>query len=230
MAASGFLKRAKLPSVIARGGAAFAIAAGLAGAAQAHPHVWVTIETEILSDSEGRVTGLRHSWTFDEFFSTFATQGLDANGDGKLDRKELAALAEENVSSLKHFDYFTFAKAGEKEVELLDPPQDYFLVYEKQRLTLHFTLPLKQPANPREAKLSYEVYDPTFYVDFAYGEGEPVRLTANGQQGCRAELAAKPEPTATQTALSEAFYQGLGSNSDYGSQFARNVVVACDAK
>lgn len=214
-----------------------ALAAGLACAvlaaapppAVAHPHVWVTIETEILSDESGRVTGLRHKWTFDEFFSAFATQGLDANGDGKLEGEELTALAEENVSSLKHFDYFTFAKSGEADVALLDPLDDYYLVHEKEQLTLRFTLPLKEPLSPRDAKLSYSVYDPTFYVDFAYADGEPVRLAANAPEGCRAQVAEKQESTATETALSEAFYQGLGSESEYGRQFARNVVIACDA-
>lgn len=198
--------------------------------AQAHPHVWVTIETEILSNEQGLVTGLRHKWTFDEFFSTFATQGLDENGDGEMDRQELAALAEENVSSLKYFDYFTYAKAGDKDVALLDPPKDYFLVYGNQRLTLNFTLPLKQPVSPRDAALSYAVYDPTYYVDFTYAAGDPVKLAANGPAGCHAQVAAKKEATATETALSEAFYQGLGSQSEFGRQFARDVVISCDAR
>lgn len=196
---------------------------------QAHPHVWVTIETEVLSNEQGLVTGLRHKWTFDEMFSTFASQGLDANGDGTLDRKELEALAEENVSSLKYYDYFTYAKTGDKDVALLDPPNDYFLTYKDQRLTLNFTLPLKTPVSPRDAKLTYAVYDPTFYVDFAYAEGEPVKLAANGPAGCHAQVAAKKDPTATETALSEAFYQGLSSESEYGRQFARDVVISCDA-
>lgn len=197
--------------------------------AQAHPHVWVTIETEILANEQGLVTGLRHKWTFDEFFSVFASQGLDANGDGTLDRQELAALAEENVSSLKYFNYFTYAKAGGKDIALLDPPKDYFLVHEKQRLTLNFTLPLKEPLSLHETQFTYAVYDPTFYVDFAYAEGEPVKLGANGPAGCRTHVAAKKPPDATETALSEAFYQGLGSQSEFGRQYARDVVISCDA-
>lgn len=209
-------------------GAAFCTAAVILPApAHSHPHVWVTIETEIQSDGAGRITGLRHHWTFDEFFSTFATQGLDANGDGKLEGDELTALAEENVSSLKHFDYFTFARSGETDVALLDPPQDYFLTFENGRLTLNFTLPLKEPVSPKQARFSYSIYDPTFYVDFAYGKGTPVTLASTAPAGCRADIAEKTQ-SATETALSEAFYQGLGSADDYGKQFARDVVIACD--
>jgi ABC-type uncharacterized transport system substrate-binding protein len=228
MGMRGFAARGRLCSTAA------ALAAGMFSwlapqSANAHPHVWVTIETEVLSDEKGLVTGLRHKWTFDEMFSTFASQGLDANGDGQLDRQELAALAEENVSSLKYYDYFTYAKAGEKDVALLDPPKDYFLTYKDQRLTLNFTLPLKEPVSPRAGKISYAVYDPTFYVDFAYPDGEPVKLAANGPAGCHAQVAEKKESTATETALSEAFYQGLSSETEYGRQFARDVVISCDA-
>ena len=48
-----------------------------AGAAQAHPHVWVTMTEELLYAPDGSVTGVRHAWTFDDMFSAFATQGIE---------------------------------------------------------------------------------------------------------------------------------------------------------
>ena len=47
-----------------------------AGKAQAHPHVWVTMKSELVYGADGSATGVRHAWTFDDMFSTFATQGL----------------------------------------------------------------------------------------------------------------------------------------------------------
>ena len=47
-------------------------------AVQAHPHVWVTMKSELLYAPDGTVTGVRHAWTFDDMFSTFATQGLES--------------------------------------------------------------------------------------------------------------------------------------------------------
>jgi ABC-type uncharacterized transport system substrate-binding protein len=38
---------------------------GPTGAA-AHPHVWVTVETEVVYDQQQAITGFRHKWTFDE--------------------------------------------------------------------------------------------------------------------------------------------------------------------
>src|ERR1700736_508735 len=37
-----------------------------AGAAQAHPHVWITASSELVYAPDGSVTGVRHAWTFDD--------------------------------------------------------------------------------------------------------------------------------------------------------------------
>src|SRR5579864_2884380 len=72
----------------------------------AHPHVWVTVETEIEFGPKKEITGFKHKWTFDEFYSEFAVQGLDTNGDGKYSEEELKPLAKTNVEALKEFEYF----------------------------------------------------------------------------------------------------------------------------
>ena len=59
-------------------------------------------------------TGVRHAWTFDDMFSTFATQGLESKKKGGFTRDELQPLAEVNVTSLKEFEYFSYAKANGK--------------------------------------------------------------------------------------------------------------------
>src|SRR5512145_2233873 len=94
---------------------AAAVAVACTGAAaSAHPHVWVTIKSELVYPPDGSVTGVRHAWTFDDMFSAFATQGLEAKSKGEFTREELAPLAEVNVSSLKEYDFFTHANANGK--------------------------------------------------------------------------------------------------------------------
>ena len=151
-----------------------ALALFAAGEAQAHPHVWVTIKSEVVYGADGAATGLRHAWTFDDMFSTFATQGLASKEKGKFTREELAPLAEVNVSSLKDFDYFTLARANGKKADL-NAPVDYYLEFTDGLLTLHFTLPLAAPAKAQS--LDFEIADPTYFVDFSFAEKEPVRLT-----------------------------------------------------
>ena len=34
--------------------------------AQAHPHVWVTMTTELVYAPDGSATAVRHAWTFDD--------------------------------------------------------------------------------------------------------------------------------------------------------------------
>lgn len=95
--------------------------------ASAHPHVWVSVETTLIAE-QGTIVGIRHRWTFDEFYTAMAIQGLDTNNDGVYSRDELAELAKVNIDGLKDFSYFTFARLGDKTLEL-GPPRDFWLVH-----------------------------------------------------------------------------------------------------
>src|SRR4030081_1217318 len=87
------------------------LTSAFAGLAHAHPHVWVTMHTELVYAPDGSITGIRHAWSFDDMLSTFATQGLESKEKGKFTREELAPLAKVNVESLKEYEYFTYATA-----------------------------------------------------------------------------------------------------------------------
>ena len=82
--------------------------------AQAHPHVWITAVSELIYASDGSISGVRHAWTFDDMFSTYALQGIETKTKGVYSRDELGPLAQTNVESLKEFGFFTFAKADGK--------------------------------------------------------------------------------------------------------------------
>ena len=123
-----------------------------AGTASAHPHVWVNATSEIIYAEDGSIEGIRHAWTFDDMFSTYAMQGIDTTTKGVYTREELAPLAQLNVESLKDFDYFTFAKADGKKQRLADPI-NYYLEYKNSALVLHFTLPLETPIKSKQFTL-----------------------------------------------------------------------------
>jgi ABC-type uncharacterized transport system substrate-binding protein len=198
--------------------------------AAAHPHVWVTVKTEVVYDQQQAITGFRHQWTFDEFYSSFAMQGLDKNNDGKYDRAELQELAEVNVQSMKDFDYFTFPKVAG---ELLDrlPPKDYWLDFQDGKLILNFTLPLAEPLAAGKIKaFSLGVYDPTFYVEFALAEKDPVRLSA-APAGCVPKIQ-NPTPAEGRSgvaSLSESYFNQLDGSSGLAEQYAKSVTITCTA-
>jgi ABC-type uncharacterized transport system substrate-binding protein len=199
---------------------------GLTTTAAAHPHVFVTARSEIVYQQDGRVAGVRQVWTFDDMFSAFATQGLDANGDGKLSREELQPLAQTNVESLKDFDYFTFAKLGGKQL-LFKPPVDYWLDFADKLLTLHFYLPLSTPQTQGKKPLVVRVYDPTYYVDFEMAEKDPATIA--GAPECAVDVA-RPKPLdASQKAAAVQLDQPdfSAANQNFGEQFANNILVNC---
>jgi ABC-type uncharacterized transport system substrate-binding protein len=202
-----------------------ALALLFAGAvpALAHPHVWVTMKSEIVYSPDGMITGVRHAWTFDEMFSTFATQGIESKKKGEFTREELKPLAEVNVTSLKEFGFFTFAKAAGKKVSLVDPV-DYYLEFNNSMLTLNFTLPVQTPV--KAPSLDVEIYDPDYFVDFSFAEKDPVALKG-APAACKFAVGrpggAGAAPVATPD---ESFFQ-KDSTTNYGAQFSNRIAVKC---
>jgi ABC-type uncharacterized transport system substrate-binding protein len=194
-----------------------------ASAAQAHPHVWITATSELLYGPDGSMTGVRHAWTFDDMFATYALQGIETKTKGAYSREELAPLAQVNVESLKEFAYFTFARADGKK-EKFQEPVDYFLDYKDGSLTLHFTLPLKTPLKSRELVL--EVFDPSFFIDFKLADNDPIKLVG-AAAGCQMKLQRPSDGSANAQKLNEQTFLSGGDNSNYGAMFANKVTVTC---
>jgi ABC-type uncharacterized transport system substrate-binding protein len=209
---------------------AVAACAGLllaATAASAHPHVWVTMHSELVYAPDGTITGVRHAWTFDDMFSVFATQGIEAKKKGEFTRDELAPLAEVNVTSLKEYDFFTYAKANGKPVEFNEPPAGYYLDFDPKdtMLTLHFTLPFKAPVTAKDVTI--EIFDREFFVDFSFAEKDPAKLVGAPAQ-CKLTVG---RPEEMNSALSQQLSQ-LGPDQrdptlTIGAEYANKLLVKC---
>lgn len=165
---------------------------------EAHPHILVNAEAELRFDGQGRLAEVRNIWHFDPMFSAYATQGYDTDGDGTYTREELQPLADINLSSLADFEFFTWV-AVEGKVRKLAPPEDYWLEYDGNVLTLHFTLPLAEPIAADEGPIVVDVYDPDYYVAYQMAEGEPAVLVGSPEP-CSAEVR-RPEPLDSETAM-----------------------------
>jgi ABC-type uncharacterized transport system substrate-binding protein len=192
--------------------------------ADAHPHVWVTLHSEILYAADGTMSGVRHAWKFDDMFSAYALQGIHHAKKGQYTREELASLAQLNVDSLKEYDYFTFARGDGKKLKFT-APVDYWLEYANPSLVLHFTLPLKSPAAAKA--LQVEIYDPTIFVDFEFAKEKPVSLDGAPPQ-CLLTVDLPHQPTpAEQLRLSQLDVTPLDASSAYGEIFANKMIVRC---
>jgi ABC-type uncharacterized transport system substrate-binding protein len=196
-------------------------------AAQAHPHVWATIVTEVLFAPSGAVTGVRHTWTFDDMYSAFATTGLKVQIPGQFTREELQPLAKVNIESLKDFGYFTFAKIdGKRQKDAFTAPVNYWLDYDPKAkvLTLHFTLPFKSPVVAKQLLL--EVYDPEFFVDFGPADKNPVKLVGAPPQ-CTVSTEKPPDPNFLSSQYLSQLFTNAEANIGMGASFSNKILVRC---
>lgn len=197
----------------------------------AHPHVYIDVALEIVIKN-GTILGVRHVWTFDDFYSASAVDGLDTNKDGVLTRQELHELAKTNMEGLKEFNYFTFASLAGAEQKVADPKlEDSFHEFKDSKLSLTFFLPLANPILMDAKGISFAVYDPSFFIAFEIKSDARVTLNADAPKSCKLVMGgpkAGPSGTATDdaTKLGESFFSALGGGN-YGLTLAKSVSVDC---
>lgn len=212
---------------------------GLPSVAHAHPHVLVKVQTTLEMNAQGTLTWITHRWTFDEPYSVYATTGLDKNKDGKLDREELRDLAQVNVESLAEYGFFTRFKpheGGNLDIKNPDKPNqspiefalwpDYTLEHDGKALTLTFTLVPKGPP-PAVKSARLEIYDPSYFVAFAFDEQQPATL-AGAPSPCKAEVHLPSSKALSKlTKLSEQMFDALARTSDQEADWASYIKVSC---
>lgn len=194
-------------------------------AANAHPHVWVAVRSEVVFSTDGKIAGVRHAWEFDEMYSAYAVQGLGKDGKPPTP-EELAPLAQTNVESLAEFEFFTYAKQNSAKLAFKPPENVTLEANDKKIVTLRFFLPLTTPVAAKKP-FSFQVYDPTYFVSFGLEKQNPVIL-AKAPAGCSLSLV-EPAPlvAAENQKLSEAFFQNMSPGADFGMKLATRAIVAC---
>ena len=193
-------------------------------AASAHPHVMVAVSSEVIFD-DGKVTAIRHHWTFDDMYSAFVTANLGKDGKDPT-TAELQPVAQTNIESLKEFDFFTFPKMNGKKA-VFGAPKDDSMTFDgrDKTATLHFTVAL---AGGAYGKLFvFQIYDPSYFVAFQFEQFEAVKLL-NAPQGCSLSVS-KPRALDSEESkkLNESFFSGLSPGSDFGAKLADRAIVAC---
>ncbi|HVY42903.1 MAG TPA: DUF1007 family protein [Hyphomicrobiaceae bacterium] len=234
--------------------AALALSAALLTAAStpaaAHPHVWVTVQSTLVYE-QGSLVAIKHKWTFDEYYAAMATQGLDTNNDGKLDRSELDELAKVNMDGLKEFSYFTYPKLAGQDLALGEP-KDYYLEYVEapagdrseppvtasnksdqpanaKVLSLYFTLPLKQPVLAEAPGFSFTVADPSFFIAFEFAKRDPVKFGPGAPADCRVQIGDSKQDAEDAKRLGEAFSKQIPGQA-VSMTLGKPVHVSCGPK
>jgi ABC-type uncharacterized transport system substrate-binding protein len=196
-----------------------------AAPASAHPHVWITVKSQIAFTPDGKVAAVVHDWVFDEMYSSFATQGLAKPGE-LVKRAQFAPLARENAGSLAEIGYFTTLKIAGKAVDF-GSVTDYWMEERPDHLVqFHVTLPLKTP-EPVAKFATLRVADPEYFIDFEFDDKAPVNLVS-APSGCTASVARpKPLDGDDKAKLSESFFTNLSPGTNFGFKMASSAIVAC---
>lgn len=191
----------------------------------AHPHVWIDAVAEMLFDESQALTGIRVYWAFDELYSAYAVEGLDTNGNGELERIELAPLVAENIKNLKEFRYFTYVEVDGQDPEYGEVT-DFGMRYVNGRLAMWFVVPLAEPVDPRKAEIAFALYDPTYYISIELAEKGPIRVSGQMPEECSNRIV-DTEARTDALSLSESFFQNLESSANFGVNFAQWVQLSC---
>lgn len=195
----------------------------------AHPHVMVTAAATI-NIEQGTIASISHVWTFDEFYTAQALDGLPKNKNGLYGREELAELAKVNVEGLREFGYFTFASLGKAELKIGDPkPGTYWLEHSDGVLSLHFTVPLEKPVLIEAKDFALVVTDPSYFIAFELANKNPVALNEGAPKSCRIEVAAPKEETPEEKKLGGAFAEQMSASAMFGIGAPKQIVVHCGA-
>ena len=210
-----------------------AMMAGFVGQpAQAHPHVWIEMQSDVVFTDDGLIKGVDLEWTFDDGYTQMALDGLDVDGDGLYSQAELAPLTKENIASLKDYEYFTVMRAN-GEQQKIGEVTDFGQIWSNNKLTLHLQVPLEKPIDPKKDEFAFKVYDPEFFIAIDYVAADPVDVVGKMPESC--QLVVKPVPTdaeldQTRTMLSEKGKDWKPDVSeDFGAMFAQAVSIACKA-
>lgn len=196
--------------------------------AAAHPHVWVSAQATVVYEN-GKITGIRHRWSFDEMYSAMAITGLDTNNDGIYSREELNELAKVNMDGLEELGYYTFAKLGSTELKFKKPTEFWHEVDKDGLLYLTYILPLAEPVLAEAPGFNFAVYDPSFFIAFTFVKDEPISLSG-APAGCKFAIAVPEKDAEDLKRLNEAFAGQLtagNQNAGTGVTYSKTINVSC---
>lgn len=150
--------------------------------ALAHPHVFVDAKERIVFGKAGDITAIENIWVFDQAYSAWAVQGIDADASGRLTKPALQGLADLILKNLGDYDYYTFAGEGRQDFTLVPKGRPNLTQDTAGHLILDFSLAVQSP-QPMRAAAKISINDPTFYVSILVRDISDVSM-AGAPQGC----------------------------------------------
>lgn len=192
----------------------------------AHPHVWIDLRVTLLTNEQGQLTGLRQSWRFDPFYSLLVQEELQAGGSEWAMQQREQELASQIIGNLQPHQYFTRLRNAQGQRLAWQPVRDYTLIQTRRRVELSFELLLETPLSLEDSAFTYQVYDPSYYIEILHVVEEGIQA-GRLPSTCRVSVE-DPQPSAElimkALALDE---QDVPEDPELGRHFAETIRVVC---
>ncbi|WP_044172332.1 DUF1007 family protein [Phytobacter massiliensis] len=192
--------------------------------ALAHPHSFIRLQTQVVSE-DNQFVALKMRWTMDEI--TSADLLYDA-GDARPGDEVWKKLAAEVMANVLGQHYFTEVWHNGQRVKFKNRPAEYGMSREEHQAVLTFVLPLATPQPLAGQTYVISTFDPSYYVDMSYEEDKDASLPPALSTVCKLAV---HTPTPNEETLS--FAQSLDKEDappedmDLGKQFAQKVTLQC---
>lgn len=136
--------------------------------AAAHPHSFIRLQTQVVSENE-QFVALKMRWTMDALTSADLLYDAGNAAPGSEIWKKLAAEVMANVLG-QH--YFTEVWRNGAKVKFKNRPTEYGMTRDAHQAVLTFTLPLAEPQPLSGQTYTFSTFDPSYYVDMHYDRGQ----------------------------------------------------------
>lgn len=210
----------------------FLIGLAIPATAVAHPHVFVDTGFTLGFDDANRLSQIKVTWQYDDFYSLLITEDLklDTDGDGALTPAETEILTGFDTNWDDGFNGDLEVLAAGSLVPLSGPLSATTELVDGRIVSSHIRQ-LKTPVPMQAGPFSLKAFDPSYYT--AYEIKLPVTLSPNLQGLCLLE---RIEPDiAGGLAQMQAQLLRLDANADLeendiplmGGAFATEILVTC---
>lgn len=206
------------------------IFAVLASPVWAHPHVFVDVGIEVILDDETRVTHVRVTWAYDDFYSLLIAEdrGMDKDGNGALTDAEQAELNGFDANWVPGYEGDVYLTIDGQPLVMSGPMKATATMVEGRIVSSHLREVTGTPALDADT-LVVKAYDPTYYT--AYELTLPT--TISGRDGC--SIVRHDPDNQAELAKMQAFLMTLSAETNLeendipmlGENFASELRVSC---
>lgn len=199
-------------------------------AAEAHPHIFIDSGVEAVFDDQGRVSALRISWSYDDFYSLVMIEdmGLDPDGDGVLTAEEQPKLSGFDMDWDADYEGDLYVLSADQPIKM-SRPMEPSARYVDGIITSTHLRQLDHPVAPGADGLIVQIYDSGYYT--AYRINAETVLT-DAPEGCTAQVF-EPDLDAADRKLQETLSEYQADQSiemefpAVGANYADEVRITC---